>query len=128
MSNNHRTSTADRRNPSRLQRRAPASIQINRSTDWNVAIPLLSPLITSPVDDEGNLKFAINRLANSSNINSSNNSNKKEEVVKKEVVFKKWQHPAAPFCHEPAAAAPPLIQFACSGATANRRFCGRGFA
>ncbi|PHT36464.1 hypothetical protein CQW23_24164 [Capsicum baccatum] len=108
MSNSHRTSTADFRKPSRLQRRAPASIQINRSTDWNVVIPLLSPLITSPVDDEGNLKFAINRVAN-----SSNNSNKKEEVV-----FKKWQHPAAPFCHEPAAAA-PLIQFACSGATAN---------
>ncbi|KAM3287957.1 putative protein, chloroplastic [Capsicum chacoense] len=115
MSNSHRTSTADLRKPSRLQRRAPASIQINQSTDWNVVIPLLSPLITSPVDDEGNLKFAINRVAN-----SSNNSNKKEEVVKKEVVFKKWQHPAAPFCHEPAAAA-PLIQFACSGATANRR-------
>ncbi|MCD7453641.1 hypothetical protein HAX54_021737 [Datura stramonium] len=116
MSNNHRTSTGDRRNPSRLQRRAPASIQINRSNDWNVAIPLLSPLITSPASpDAGNLKSAINRLSNSSS------SNKKEEV-KKEVpektamVFKKWQHPAAPFCHEPA----PLIQFVCTG-TADRQ-------
>lgn len=110
MSNNHRTSTADRRNPSRLQRRAPASIQINRPTDWNVAIPLLSPLITSPASpDAGNLKAAINRLSNSSN-------NKKEEVKKELPVFKKWQHPAAPFYHEPA----PLIQFVCTG-TADRR-------
>ncbi|KAK4357051.1 hypothetical protein RND71_022661 [Anisodus tanguticus] len=103
MSNNHRTSTADRRNPSRLQRRAPASIQINRTSDWNVAIPLLSPLITSPVspNDDENLKSVINHMAN-----------KKEEVKKEEkpvMVFKKWQHPAAPFCHEQTL---PFIQFA----------------
>ncbi|CAN4120480.1 unnamed protein product [Withania somnifera] len=109
MSNHHRTSTtADRRNPSRLQLRAPASIQINRSTDWNIAIPLLSPLITSPVDDDaGNLKSAINRLSNT------------KEDVKKEIpviVFKKWQHPAAPFCHEPA----PFVQFVSTG-TSDRR-------
>ncbi|KAK4361551.1 hypothetical protein RND71_020503 [Anisodus tanguticus] len=111
MSNNHRTSTAVCRNPSRLQRRAPASIQINRTTDWNVAIPLLSPLITSPASpDAGNLKSAINRLAN------KKEESKKEVPEKPVMVFKKWQHPAAPFCHEPA----PLIQFVCTG-TADRR-------
>lgn len=77
-----------------------------------MAIPLLSPLITSPVSpDAGNLKSAINRIANSSN------SSKKEEVKKEVPVFKKWQHPAAPFCHEPA----PLIQFVCTGTAADRR-------
>ncbi|KAK4732522.1 hypothetical protein R3W88_025510 [Solanum pinnatisectum] len=115
MSINHRTSTGDRRNPSRLQRRAPASIQINRPTDWNVAIPLLSPLITSPASpDAGNLKSVINRLSNS---NSSSSNSKKEEVKKELPVFKKWQHPAAPFCHEPA----PLIQFLCTGTAVDRR-------
>ncbi|CAN4091175.1 unnamed protein product [Withania somnifera] len=108
MSNSHRASTA--RNPSRLQRRAPASIQINRSTDWNVAIPLLSPLITSPEEGAGNLKSAINRISN------TKEEVKKEVTEKPVIVFKKWQHPAAPFCHEPA----PLIQFVCSG-TADRR-------
>ncbi|XP_009772289.1 uncharacterized protein At4g14450, chloroplastic-like [Nicotiana sylvestris] len=115
MSNNHRTSTGDRRNPSRLQLRAPASIQINRASDWNVAIPLLSPLITSPTSPD-NLKSAINRFSNSSN---NNKEGVKKELPEKPVktVFKKWQHPAAPFCHEPAA---PLFQFVCTG-TSNRR-------
>ncbi|XP_010024003.2 splicing factor, arginine/serine-rich 19 [Eucalyptus grandis] len=41
---------AGRRQPSRLQRRAPASLQIASpaSQQWNVAIPLLSPLASSP--------------------------------------------------------------------------------
>ncbi|XP_060179650.1 uncharacterized protein At4g14450, chloroplastic-like [Lycium barbarum] len=110
MSSNNRRNPNPNPNPSRLQRRAPASIQINRSTDWNVAIPLLSPLITSP--EEGNLKSAINRISNS--------SNKKEEVLpeKPVMVFKKWQHPAAPFCHEQQTA--PFIQFVCTG-TGDRR-------
>lgn len=36
-----------RRQPSRLQQRAPASLQVTRS-EWNIAIPLLSPLTASP--------------------------------------------------------------------------------
>ncbi|OIT30129.1 PREDICTED: uncharacterized protein At4g14450, chloroplastic-like [Nicotiana attenuata] len=95
----------DRRQPSRLQRRAPASIQINRSTDWNVAIPLLSPLISSPTSpDSSNLTVEINSVCN-----------KKVEVKEKPaaaaaaavLVFKKWQHPATPFCYE----ATPLVPF-----------------
>lgn len=38
----------NRRPPSRLQRRAPSSLQISPAADWKVAIPLLSPLATSP--------------------------------------------------------------------------------
>nr|XP_009617952.1 uncharacterized protein At4g14450, chloroplastic-like [Nicotiana tomentosiformis] len=94
--------SGDRRQPSRLQRRAPASIQINRSTDWNVAIPLLSPLISSPTSpDSNNLTAAINSVCS-----------KKVEVKEKPaaaavLVFKKWQHPATPFCYE----ATPLVPF-----------------
>nr|GMD75543.1 uncharacterized protein At4g14450, chloroplastic-like [Ipomoea batatas] len=75
----------ERRQPSRLQRRAPSSIQINRAAaaHWNVAIPLLSPL--------------------------------KDEVARKEpekapapAVLKRWQHPAMPFCQEEA---PPFVPF-----------------
>ncbi|MCD9559949.1 hypothetical protein HAX54_018328 [Datura stramonium] len=83
--------SGDPRQPSRLQRRAPAWIQINRSTDWNVAIPLLSPLISST--ESSNLTATINSI-----------SGNKEEVKKEKspavLVFKKWQHPATPFCYE----------------------------
>lgn len=88
------------RQPSRLQMRAPASIQINPVTEWNVAIPLLSPLVQSP----NNLTAAIKSCSNSD----------KESVAAAEkpvVVMKKWKHPAAPFCHEPA----PLLPFVCTG-------------
>ncbi|XP_009761626.1 uncharacterized protein At4g14450, chloroplastic-like [Nicotiana tabacum] len=97
--------SGDRRQPSRLQQRAPASIQINRSTNWNVAIPLLSPLISSPTSpDCNNLTVAINSVCN-----------KMVEVKEKPpaaaaavvLVFKKWQHPATPFCYE----ATPLVPF-----------------
>ncbi|KAI3459473.1 hypothetical protein Pfo_016136, partial [Paulownia fortunei] len=90
-----------RRQPSRLQRRAPASIQINPVTDWNVAIPLLSPLVQSP-----------NNLT--AEIKSCSNSDKESVAAAAEkpvVVMKKWQHPAAPFCYEPA----PFLPFVCTG-------------
>ncbi|KAL0322494.1 UNVERIFIED_CONTAM: putative protein, chloroplastic [Sesamum calycinum] len=89
-----------RRQPSRLQRMAPASIQINPVTEWNVAIPLLSPLVQSPNNLTAELK--------------SGSSGDKEPVSAAEkpvVVMKKWQHPAAPFCYEPA----PLLPFVCTG-------------
>ncbi|KAL2463668.1 Uncharacterized protein Fot_53324 [Forsythia ovata] len=88
--------------PTRLQKRAPASIQINPVTDWNVPIPLLSPLVQSPTS---------NSLP--AEIKSSCNSGNKEPVAaeKPVVVMKKWQHPAAPFCYEPA----PFLPFVCTG-------------
>ncbi|KAL0376753.1 UNVERIFIED_CONTAM: putative protein, chloroplastic [Sesamum calycinum] len=94
--------SGSRRQSTRLQRRAPASIQINPVTEWNVAIPLLSPLVQSPTSD--------NPLAE---IKSCGNSNKESAAVaeKAVVVTKKWQHPAAPFYYEPA----PFVPFVCAG-------------
>ncbi|XP_071690577.1 uncharacterized protein At4g14450, chloroplastic-like [Rutidosis leptorrhynchoides] len=105
-----------RRQPSRLQRRAPASIQVSPSSQWNVAIPLLSPLITSPENrnciDNSNDEYR--RV-----VNSDDNNNKivKPEPEKTPIVCKKWQHPAAPFYYEPA---PTLLQSICTGGTVDR--------
>ncbi|XP_057475209.1 uncharacterized protein At4g14450, chloroplastic-like [Actinidia eriantha] len=88
---------------SRLQRRRPASIQINPVTDWKAAIPLLSPLITSPTSQDL-----------TADIKSCNNQLHRNQASdpEKPIVFKKWHHPAAPFCYEPA----PLVAFVCAGA------------
>ncbi|GMH28528.1 hypothetical protein Nepgr_030371 [Nepenthes gracilis] len=89
-----------RRQPSRLQRRAPASIQVNRS-EWNVAIPLLSPLASSPPP---------NRLFDQTAEMESRQGHHQlpSGSEQKPAPFKKWQHPAAPFFYEPA----PLASFA----------------
>nr|GMD69802.1 uncharacterized protein At4g14450, chloroplastic-like [Ipomoea batatas] len=105
MAENKKYLSGDRRQSSRLQRKAPASIQINRSTDWNVAIPLLSPLITSP--DSSDLTAAIKSCSNSSGKKDESREAEKPQTV----VFKKWQHPAAPFSYDPA----PFLQFVCTG-------------
>ncbi|PIN03263.1 hypothetical protein CDL12_24214 [Handroanthus impetiginosus] len=93
-----------RRQPSRLQSKAPASIQISPVTEWNVAIPLLSPLVQSPTSDIPTV-----------DIKSCSSSNKEPAAAgateKPVVVLKKWQHPAAPFCYEPA----PFRPFVCTG-------------
>ncbi|KDP40297.1 hypothetical protein JCGZ_02295 [Jatropha curcas] len=93
----HRTSGADPQ-PSRLQRRKPAPLQINPPTSsrWNAAIPLLSPLLSSPAAMD--LK--------SREEPQSQPRNQGTEPEKAATVFKKWQHPAAPFCYEPASFAP----------------------
>ncbi|KAK4365974.1 hypothetical protein RND71_013854 [Anisodus tanguticus] len=111
-------SSGDRRQLSRLQRRAPASIKVDRVTDWNVAIPLLSPLITSPTSPESdNLKTAINAF--SSKVNNKEEVRKENTEKKKPVmVFNTWQHPASPFCYEPAA---PLVPFVVCAGSADRR-------
>lgn len=93
-----------RRQPNRLQRRAPASLQISPVTEWNVAIPLLSPLVQSPTSENPTVE-----------IKSCSNSNKESAAAavaeKPVVVMKKWQHPAAPFCYEPA----PFMPFLHTG-------------
>uniref|UniRef100_A0A7C8YUM9 Uncharacterized protein n=1 Tax=Opuntia streptacantha TaxID=393608 RepID=A0A7C8YUM9_OPUST len=86
-----------RRQPSRLQRRAPASIQINRSTDWNVAIPLLSPLASSPPSIINPTAEIGSRLE----LPAPQTASSRPEPPKP-VVYKNWQHPAAPFCYEPS--------------------------
>ncbi|KAK4427743.1 putative protein, chloroplastic [Sesamum alatum] len=92
--------SGSRRQSTRLQRRAPASIQISPVTEWNVAIPLLSPLVQSPTSDHP--------LAE---VKSCGNSNKESAAVAERAVAvtKKWQ--TAPFYYEP----PPFAPFVCAG-------------
>ncbi|KAL8210272.1 hypothetical protein R6Q57_007004 [Mikania cordata] len=85
-----------KRQPSRLQRRAPASIQVTPVSQWSAAIPLLSPLATFP------------EVRRNSCINNS-----MPEPEKAPVVYKNWQHPAAPFFYEPAPAL-TLLQSICT--------------
>ncbi|XP_047955899.1 uncharacterized protein At4g14450, chloroplastic-like [Salvia hispanica] len=78
-----------RRQSNRLQRRAPASLQIGPAPEWKAAIPLLSPLIQSPTSDDAALEVRSETSAAA-------------VAEKPVVVMKKWQHPAAPFGYEPA--------------------------
>ncbi|KAG8373155.1 hypothetical protein BUALT_Bualt12G0141600 [Buddleja alternifolia] len=91
-----------RRPPSRLQRRAPPSIQISPVTEWKEAIPLLSPLVKSPTSN--NLTAEIQSC-------SDRDKESAAAAEKAVVVMKKWQHPAAPFCYEPAS----FLPFVCTG-------------
>ncbi|XP_076935138.1 uncharacterized protein At4g14450, chloroplastic-like [Bidens hawaiensis] len=104
-----------KRQPSRLQRRAPVSIQVAPASQWNAAIPLLSPLVTSP---EAKMSCANNNNNQEEcrrAVNSDNNNNKVVlEPEEAPIVYKKWQHPAAPFYYEPAPAM-TVLQSICSG-------------
>ncbi|KAK7279209.1 hypothetical protein RJT34_24255 [Clitoria ternatea] len=94
MADSHRNRSS-RRQPSRLQSRAPSSLQINRAVDWNVAIPLLSPLASSPPPPPPPKE-------------EPPQQRRQNSEPEKAVVFKKWQHPAAPFCYEPASLVKPF--------------------
>lgn len=84
-----------RRQPNRLQMRAPASLQISPAAEWKAAIPLLSPLVQSPTSDDPKLEVR-------SCSNSGCETSAAVSVAEKPgVVMKKWQHPAAPFGYEP---------------------------
>lgn len=80
--------------PTRLQSRAPASIDIKQASNWNVAIPLLSPLV-SPSSCGSSGKEDVLLMA----------ENKAREEAKGPT-FTKWQHPAAPFYYGPVPRAP----------------------
>ncbi|KAK6914061.1 hypothetical protein RJ641_021382 [Dillenia turbinata] len=92
---------SNRKQPSRLQRIAPASIQITPVSDWKVAIPLLSPLATSPSSPPRNLTAEIK--------SKESGQNQQSLPADQKPVFKKWQHPAAPFCYESAPLMPPFV-------------------
>ncbi|KAJ8763301.1 hypothetical protein K2173_001439 [Erythroxylum novogranatense] len=85
------TATRGQRQPSKLQQRRPTSLKItpvsSSSSHWNVAIPLLSPLNTSPTAVE---------------LNYRQDPPVPAQKAAGTMVFKKWQHPAAPFCCESA--------------------------
>uniref|UniRef100_A0A7N1A061 Uncharacterized protein n=1 Tax=Kalanchoe fedtschenkoi TaxID=63787 RepID=A0A7N1A061_KALFE len=121
--------------PTRLQRRAPTSIRITApARTWNVAIPLLSPLATSPAAHHDGQVAEIASSSSSSSwesredemmrkrriITSSCDDEKKKkndkkgeeelcEQAKGAFLMKKWQRLAAPFRHEQQRQAPSLI-------------------
>lgn len=96
-----KSGSGNRRQPSRLQRRAP-SLQISTPvSNWNVAIPLLSPLATSPTSP---------KLVNDRTAETKPREDPRQQGAEAEkVAFKKWQHPAAPFCYEPAPRVRPFV-------------------
>ncbi|KAL2325884.1 hypothetical protein Fmac_024942 [Flemingia macrophylla] len=94
MAESHRNRPS-RRQPSRLQSRAPSSLQINRAVNWNVAIPLLSPLASSPPPPTPPQK-------EDPQLQPRRQSSEPEKVI-----FTKWQHPAAPFCYEHSSSVVP---------------------
>ncbi|XP_057771360.1 uncharacterized protein At4g14450, chloroplastic-like [Salvia miltiorrhiza] len=98
MADSGNSKSAARRQPNRLQRRAPASLQISPVTEWKAAIPLLSPLVQSPTSDDATIEVR-------SCTNSGSETSAAAAVAAAEkpgMVMKKWQHPAAPFGYEPA--------------------------
>ncbi|KAH6808985.1 hypothetical protein C2S51_026768 [Perilla frutescens var. frutescens] len=100
MADSGNRKSAARRQPNRLQKRAPASLQISPVVEWKAAIPLLSPLVSPTSDD---LKIEVR---------SCSNSGKEPSAGEKSVVvMKKWQHPAAPFGYEPS----PFMPFVHTG-------------
>lgn len=94
------------RPPSRLQRQAPASLQISPAApQWNVAIPLLTPLATSPASPPRLTTGG--RPAAEAAVAEQSRDDPPES--KKQPVFKKWQHPAAPFCCEMGPRRPSFV-------------------
>ncbi|XP_019059127.1 PREDICTED: uncharacterized protein At4g14450, chloroplastic-like [Tarenaya hassleriana] len=88
----------NRRQTSRLQRRAPPlKITPVPAGEWNAAIPLLSPLAASPPVAADQISWPPSK------------SPAVEDATEKTPVFKKWQHPAAPFYYETAPFVPPFI-------------------
>ncbi|XVF62920.1 hypothetical protein PTKIN_Ptkin09bG0047500 [Pterospermum kingtungense] len=93
----------DRRQPSRLQRHAPASLQIKPVSSWNVAIPLLSPLASSPPSID-------RRPAEKREEPPRQEQKRQSQATEPEkIVFKMWQHPAAPFCYESSPLVPSFV-------------------
>ncbi|KAF8388210.1 hypothetical protein HHK36_026876 [Tetracentron sinense] len=99
----------NRRRQSRLQRRAPASIEVSPASsfvsDWKVAIPLLSPLVLSPSSPKSRDLTA--------EVKSGEEQHQSSGNEKPKPIFKKWQHPAAPLYCEPAPMMPSLLPRYC---------------
>lgn len=103
MADSGNRKSAARRQPNRLQKRAPASLQISPAAEWKAAIPLLSPLVQSPASDDSPVE--VRSCPNEGNEPSA------AAAEKPVVVMKKWQHPAAPFGYEPT----PFMPFVRTG-------------
>lgn len=110
MSDTSAKHSGNRRLSNRLQKRAPASIKISPAPEWNVAIPLLSPLDGSPPS----LPIRTSEMKDSKNNGRKINEPEKSPAP---VVYKKWQHPAAPFCYNESA---PILPFMFCTAVSDR--------
>ncbi|KAL5701976.1 hypothetical protein ACHQM5_027253 [Ranunculus cassubicifolius] len=104
--------------PSRLQKQAPAALKVTPVSsrcvqDWKVAIPLLTPLILSPVspNEDRTAKEEEETSPNDYSAGSSFSFNEDDETVvvsdgdrqiEKTATpsFMTWQHPAAPFYYD----------------------------
>lgn len=97
--------------PSRLQRRAPPTLQINRSTDWNVAIPLLSPLASSPPSNlTAEIESGRDLYLQAASRTSGGSDQSKQSAATAAASFKKWQNPAAPFYYNAAPMMAPFVR------------------
>ncbi|XP_058072529.1 uncharacterized protein At4g14450, chloroplastic-like [Magnolia sinica] len=100
MADTAKNSGESRRHQSRLQRRAPASIQVdpasNYASGWKIAIPLLSP-VTVPEDQT----VGVSR--------EESQQDRQSSTVEKPKI-RSWQHPAAPFYYGPAPIVPAFVR------------------
>ncbi|KAJ4866502.1 hypothetical protein Rs2_51973 [Raphanus sativus] len=100
MAETSSSTVRDERPSNKLQRRLPSlKIEITPVTSWNVAIPLLSPLASSPKSSFDQSAVAL----------CQNQAEKPAHEVKKTPVLKKWQHPASPFCYDQTTLVQPFI-------------------
>ncbi|KAL4388445.1 hypothetical protein GQ457_09G020410 [Hibiscus cannabinus] len=97
------TKGGNQRQPSRLQRRAPSSLQISPVSSWNVAIPLLSPVVPSPPSINRRMAERQEEPPRQEQLRQS--QNKEPEKL----VPKMWKHPAAPFRYDPAPLVLPFV-------------------
>ncbi|KAK4258115.1 hypothetical protein QN277_007607 [Acacia crassicarpa] len=87
-------SDGSRRQPSRLQRCAPSSLLVERSCEWKVAIPLLSPTMEE-------VPPVVTSTEGAPPQEQPQQQKRLPSVELEHVIFQKWQHPAAPFCYDP---------------------------
>ncbi|CAL0303296.1 unnamed protein product [Lupinus luteus] len=78
-----------RQQSSKMQHRAPPSLQINHNMNWKVVIPLLSPIVLSSPPLPYEVKVE----------EPPPSSRLREEQQKG--AFMKWQNPAEPFYYKP---------------------------
>ncbi|XP_010450037.1 PREDICTED: uncharacterized protein At4g14450, chloroplastic-like [Camelina sativa] len=95
--------TGNEQQRSQLQRRGPSlMIKPASFSNWNVVIPLLSPVAPSPTS-------SFNDQSHVPPPPQNKTEKQGEEEVKKTPVFKKWKHPASPVSYEPTTFVLPFI-------------------
>lgn len=109
-SQRHNSGRKLQRQRSRLQMHAPASITIGRVepasiSNWQVPIPLLSPLDISPVYDSGMSEKDCESALSETNAAATGTA------VSAVASGAMWRHPAEPFYYEPLPGCTPGFAF-----------------